>query len=163
RVVPATFLDDKEPEWKFKTSARVTLANWMVRPDNPWFARNAVNRLWAQLMGTGIVEPVDDFNDKNLPSHPELLDELARAFVASKCAVKSRVRALPGARAYQRSSAVSEPGQREPRLFARMQVKGLTAEQLFDSLVAATGYRGPDAARNRGINDGGERGLFLDR
>jgi len=139
--VPATFLDDKEPEWKFKTSARVTLANWMVRADNPWFARNAVNRLWAQLMGTGIVEPVDDFNDKNLPSHPELLDELARAFVASNYDVKYMIRALTATQAYQRSSAVTEPGQREPRLFARMPVKGLTAEQLFDSLGQATGYQ----------------------
>jgi hypothetical protein len=162
RVVPATFLDEMEPEWKFRTSARVTLAEWMVRPDNPWFARNAVNRLWATFFGYGIVEPVDDFNDKNPPSHPELLDEMARAFVAAKFDIQFMVRALTATEAYQRSSALTEAKQRDPRLFARMAVKGLTAEQLLDSLVVATGYRGPDSARNS--PDGGPvRPIFLDR
>ena len=70
-----------EPQWKFKVSSRVTLADWMTSPENPYFARASVNRLWAHLFGTGLVDPVDDLSDANPPSHPELLDELARQFV----------------------------------------------------------------------------------
>ena len=54
----------------------------MTRPDNPYFARAAVNRMWHYFFGIGLVDPVDGFGaDDNPPSHPELLDELARAFV----------------------------------------------------------------------------------
>jgi Protein of unknown function (DUF1549)/Protein of unknown function (DUF1553) len=164
RVVQATFLDEREPEWKFKTSARVTLAEWMIRPDNPWFARNAGNRAWAQFLGRGIVEPVDDFNDKNPPSHPELLNELAEAFVAARFDVQFLVRAITATRAYQRSSELTDPGQADGRLFARMAIKGMSGEQLFDSLVVATGYRAAGSRDPSDPNGGSpERSLFLDR
>jgi Protein of unknown function (DUF1549)/Protein of unknown function (DUF1553) len=164
RVVQATFLDEREPEWKFKTSARVTLAEWMIRPDNPWFARNAGNRAWAQFNGRGIVEPVDDLNDKNPPSHPELLNELAQAFVAAKFDVQFLVRAITATRAYQRSSELTDPGQADGRLFARMAIKGMSGEQLFDSLVVATGYRAAGSRDQSDPNAGSpERSLFLDR
>ena len=55
------------------------LADWVTAPDNPYFARAAVNRVWARFFGTGIIDPVDDMRDDNPPSHPELLDLLARS------------------------------------------------------------------------------------
>src|SRR5207249_922086 len=58
RVVQATFLDDKEPEWRPRTSSRVTLAEWVTAKDNPFFARATVNRVWGEVFGTGIYEPV---------------------------------------------------------------------------------------------------------
>lgn len=143
KVVQAAFLDDKDPQWKFQTSSRVTFADWMTADDNPYFARTAVNRLWAHFFGVGIVDPVDDFNDENKASHPELLDELSKAFIASKYDMKFLVRAITATDAYQRTSSMTEPGQSNPRLYAKMSVKGMTGEQLFDSLAQAVGYRDP--------------------
>src|SRR5262249_9152208 len=96
-------------------------------------------------------------------SHPELLDEMAKAFAASKFDVPFMIRAITATRAYQRSSAVTEPGQRERRLFARMAVKGPSGEQPFDSLAGAAGHPGAAARPNQAPDGGGERALFLDR
>jgi hypothetical protein len=141
KVAQATFLDGGQPEWKFKTSSRSTLADWMTSPNNPYFARTLANRLWGQLLGTGLVEPVDDFKDDNPPSHPELLDELARQFVAHQYDLKFMIRAITASQAYQLSSVTSHPSQDDPRRFARMAVKGLTPDQLYDSFVQATGFK----------------------
>jgi len=148
RTVPATFLDDQQPAWRYKSSPRVTLADWVVAKNNPFFVKATVNRLWGQLFGTGLVDPVDDFNDQNLPSHPELLDDLAAAFVASDFDLKATIRAVVMTEAFGRTSRVTEPGQRDPRLFARYAVQGLSPEQLYDSLSVALGVplEGPGAA-----------------
>lgn len=145
RTVPATFLDDKEPAWQFKKSPRVTLAEWIVAKDNPFFAKAAVNRLWGLMFGVGIVDPVDDFNEKNLPSHPELLDSLAAAFVESGFDTKFVLEAICRSETYQRASTVTDPKQKDPRLFACFPVQGLTPEQLYDSLsvVVGTPLEGP--------------------
>jgi hypothetical protein len=149
RIVPARFLDGKEPAWEPEASSRATLAGWVTRADNPWFARAAVNRLWAHFFGIGLADPVDELGEDNPASHPELLDELARAFAGHGFDTKFLIRALTASRAYQRTSARTDPSQEDPRLFARMALKGLTPEQLFDSLAAATGYReGPPRAGN---------------
>lgn len=141
KTVSALFLDDKQPGLKSGISPRTALANWITAKDNPFFARTTANRLWGQFFGRGIVDPVDDFHDGNNPSHPELLDELAGAFVASSFDLKYLIRSIGRSKAYQRSSASGNRAQEDPKLFARMAVKGLTGEQLFDSLVLATGFR----------------------
>jgi hypothetical protein len=142
--VAAKYLDDTEPAWKPGTDPRALLAEWVTRRDNPWFARAAVNRVWHHFFGVGLVDPVDGFGaDDNPPSHPELLDELSRAFVEHDFDLKFLVRAIVGTKAYQRTSRQTHPAQADPRLFARMPVRGLSAEQLFDSLVEATGYAPP--------------------
>ncbi len=139
-AVPALFLDDKEPSLKPGSSPRQALANWVTARENPFFAHAAVNRIWGQFFGRGLVDPVDDFHEGNNASHPELLDELAKAF-ATSFDVKYLIRALCRTRAYQRTSARSHSRQDDPQLFARMAVKGLSGEQLFDSLMLATGFR----------------------
>jgi hypothetical protein len=142
KVVQAKFLDGTEPQWKPRASARETLADWMTAADNPYFARAAVNRLWGYFFGTGLIDPVDDMvGSERVPSHPELLDELAREFAAHHFDLKFLIRAITSSKAYQLTSARTDPSQDEPQLFARMAVKGLTAEQLFDSLAQATGYQ----------------------
>jgi hypothetical protein len=141
RVAQARFLDGKEPRWKYKVSAREALADWMTAKDNPYFARTAVNRMWGHFFGVGLVDPVDDFNDDNPPSHPELLDELARQFVAHNYDFKFLVRAITLSKAYQRSSAYPSADRPEVRLFACMPVKGLSPEQLYDSILEATRTR----------------------
>jgi hypothetical protein len=78
--------------------------------------------------------------DDNPASHPELLDELVRQFVAHDFDSKYLIRAITGSQTYQRSSRQTDPGQANARLFARAAVRGLTPEQLFDSVMVATGY-----------------------
>ena len=164
RLVEARYLDGTEPKWADDTGPRTTLVDWLTSPENPYFARASVNRIWAHLFGTGLVDPVDDFDPSNPPSHPELLDELARGFAAHEFDLKFLIRALTRSRAYQLTSAFTHASQTDPRLFARMQVKGLTAEQIFDSLVQATGYRQDRRNQFRfGYNPNSPRGQFLAR
>ena len=137
----------------------------MTSPDNPYFARAAVNRIWAHLFGIGIVDPADDLREDNPPSHPELLDALARAFVDNHYDLKFLIRAITASKAYQRTSGVDGPAA-DPRLFTRMPVKGLTGEQLYDSLALATGFddgSGPDDANMNPFGGGGARAEFLAR
>jgi hypothetical protein len=138
RVVPAVFLDGKKPAAN-AGNPRKALAEWLTSRDNTLFARAGANRLWGHFFGIGIVEPVDDFNDQNKPSHPELLDDLAAAFARADFDAKFLIRAMCRTRAYKRTSAGVAPC--DPRLFARMSLKSLTGEQFFDSLALATGYR----------------------
>ncbi len=141
RKVKARFPDGKQPEIAPGKAARRVLADWMVARDNPYFARAAVNRVWAYLFGTGLVEPLDEMVGTDVKAgHPELLDELARGFIEHQYDLKWLMRAITSSRAYQRTSRRTDPGQDNPRLFARMHLRGLSAEQLFDSLATATGY-----------------------
>jgi hypothetical protein len=144
RVVQATFLDGKEPEWRPGAGSRATLAGWLTARDNPYFGRAAVNRLWWYVFGTGLYEPVDDLTDDHAPSHPELLDDLARAFADGGFDLKFLLRAILLSDTYQQDSTFTDPGQADPRLFARFPVQGLAPEQLYDSLtlIASAGQEG---------------------
>ncbi len=157
----ARFLDETQPRWKYNVGARATLADWLTAADNPFFARATVNRLWAQFFGIGLVEPVDDFRSDNPPSHPELLDELARQFVAHRFDLRYLVRSITASQAYQLTSAA--PASLSPRLFAHKAVKGLSPEQLFDSLAVATGYQPPPSARPQNPSPPDPRAEFLAR
>jgi hypothetical protein len=163
-VIQASFLDGTEPKWKYKAGARVTLADWVTSADNPYFARAAVNRLWAYYFGYGLVEPVDDLVGKETKSyHPALLDEVARDFAAHKFDLRYLMRALTASHVYQLTSASSS--KIDPHLFAHMAVKGLSPEQLFDSLVMAIGYQ-EQKVDPRFIffdNSGSPRAQFLEK
>jgi hypothetical protein len=142
RTIKAKFLDGSEPKWKDKESTRKTLADWITAPANPYFARATVNRMWQYFFGNGLVEPVDEMiGTDSKPSHPELLDELAKEFAAHQFDLKFLMRALTASRAYQLSSIRTAAGQDDPKLFACMPLRGLTAEQIYDSVVQATGFK----------------------
>jgi Protein of unknown function (DUF1553)/Protein of unknown function (DUF1549) len=142
RVAQATFLDGTQPVWKSKISSRATLAQWMASSSNPYFARAGANRLWAYFFGTGLIDPVDEMvGGDHRSSHPELLDLLAREFADYQFDVKFLIRAITASRAYQLTSAATHQSQDDRTLFARMPLRGLTAEQVFDSVAMATGYR----------------------
>jgi hypothetical protein len=140
KVVKARYLDGQEPEWK-DAGTRTTLVEWMTAADNPFFARAAVNRMWATFFGTGLVDESEAAANESPANHTDLLDELAGAFVAHKYDVKFLIRAITASQAYQRGSAVSDASQKDLRLFARMPLRGLSPEQLFDSLAVATEYQ----------------------
>lgn len=116
---------------------RQQLAIWMASRDNPYLARALVNRVWSHLFGRGIVEPVDDLGPRNQPSHPEILDELTDYFIDTGFDVRQLYRTLANTDAYQLSSQADSENAPPPELFARMMVKSLTAEQLYDSLSQA--------------------------
>jgi hypothetical protein len=139
--VSAHFLDGTAPEWSVKRTPREELANWLIAKDNPFFARNMANRLWAHLFGLGLIDPLDEPGEKNPPSHPELLDGLAKLLVEANYDMRLVLRGLTASRAYQLTSTLTHPSQAEPRLYARMNMKGLTPNQIYDSFATATGLR----------------------
>ena len=165
QVVPAVFLTGARPDWgdEAAQAPREVLADWIVADDNPWFARMAVNRVWAQFFGRGIVDPVDDFSELNPPSHPQVLDILARDFVASGYDLKRLVRIVTATEVYQLSSRQSHASQADPVYFARAVLRGLTPEQLFDSLAEAVGFYQPFRSDNPFVvNTNSPRAQFLD-
>jgi hypothetical protein len=162
RVAQARFLDDKEPRWRYKVNARTTLADWMTDPDNPYFARAAVNRLWAHFFGAGIVEPVDDLTDENQPSNPELLDELARQFVHHGFDFRFLIRAITLSKTYHLSSIHPSATPPNMHLFAYVAVKGLSQDQLMESLTLVTGMPSLTADRRRNVFNPAQSG-FTDK
>ncbi|MGD9722882.1 MAG: DUF1549 and DUF1553 domain-containing protein [Pirellulales bacterium] len=113
---------------------RQQLAIWMVSRDNPYLAPAAVNLVWAELFGRGLVEPLDDFGPHNPPSHPQLMDALAEWFVSTGYDLRRLYRVLANSEAYQLSSRIAGGVDPAPELFARMAVKTMSAEQVYDSL-----------------------------
>ncbi|MCS7161691.1 MAG: DUF1549 and DUF1553 domain-containing protein [Gemmatales bacterium] len=118
---------------------RVLLADWMTHPDNPFFARALVNRYWAHFFGRGIVEMPDDMRVSNPPSNPELLDALARDFVAHKYDLKHLIRTICTSRTYQLSSIPNEYNVRDKQNFARFYLRRLPAEVLVDAIDQVLG------------------------
>ena len=118
---------------------RQQLAAWWTSADNPWFAKNFVNRMWASLAGRGLVEPVDDMRMTNPPSNAELLDALARYFVATKYDVRELIRTITASRVYQLSATPNETNVRDERNFSRALFKSLGAEVALDAVCQTTG------------------------
>jgi hypothetical protein len=114
-------------------------AKWLTGPENPYFAKVEVNRLWWQLMGRGIVEPIDDFRESNPPSNPELLDALAHDFVAHKFDRKHVLRTILNSRTYQASSRPNPFNKDDEKNFSHARQQMLSAEQLLDAVCQVTG------------------------
>jgi hypothetical protein len=140
--------DFKEPDYrKIKKgpypkpffSRKEKLAAWMTSTDNPYFARAAVNRVWSQFMGRGLVHPVDDLKPDSEASHPALLDALAKEFVAHKFDLRWLMKEIMLSKTYQRDSA--GPGTvAAPKWYERARVRPLSAEELIDAMRVATGF-----------------------
>jgi hypothetical protein len=157
RTLSPKFLAGAEPKIP-GVERRPVLAAWVTSADNPYFAKAMVNRAWGQLFGRGFVNPVDDMHDGNTPSHPELLGELAYQFAAGGFDLKDLYRAVCNSQGYQRSSKPSGGNaDAPPVLFARMAVKALTPEQLFDSLTTVLGAPRGGPGPGRGPMGGGGR------
>jgi hypothetical protein len=138
---------------------RERLVDWLVAPDNPFFARAAVNRVWYHLMGRGIVEPVDDLRESNPPASAELLKALADDFVAHGFDVKRTIRLIVNSRVYQLSSLPNKFNADDKRYFSHATVRMLSAEQALDSASLAADvpeklFNLPVGARAAQIPDG---------
>ena len=118
---------------------RHDFANWLTSPENAWFAKAQVNRLWKSMMGRGLVENDDDIRATNPASHPELLDRLAREFVNSGYDNKFVLRLIANSAAYQRSSNPNGGNETDERFYSHHLLKRLPAEVLLDAYSQVTG------------------------
>jgi hypothetical protein len=118
---------------------RVTLFEWMRKPDNPFFARSFVNRVWGHYFGVGIVQPVDDFSLANPPSNPKLLDALAEDFIKNGYDLRALEKTILRSRTYQLSATTNETNRLDRNNFSRAYVRPLMAEVVVDMLNAALG------------------------
>jgi hypothetical protein len=131
-----TFPDDDA------TDPREPLARWLTAPDNPHFARTVVNRIWAHHLGRGFVEPTDAHSEANPPSHPQLLEALARDFVAHRFDLRHLHRTILNSRTYQLHGKASPANAGDNRNYSHYGTKRLHAEVLVDAIRHVTGSRG---------------------
>ncbi len=120
-------------------SRREQLASWVTSPDNPYFATSYVNRLWGYLMGTGLIEPLDDIRAGNPPTNPQLLDYLADEFVANKFNAQQMIKLICKSRVYQLSIASNEFNSDDVLNYSHAKPRRLPAEVLIDSIYFVTG------------------------
>jgi Protein of unknown function (DUF1549)/Protein of unknown function (DUF1553) len=147
------FLDGRKISQGTDVIRRAELGKLIADPNNEMLGKAFVNRMWAHFLGRGFVNPVDDFGPHNPPSHPELVAKLAEEFKKSGYNVKKLCRWIMASRAYQLSSMSmkTKGSDKSDGLFTQMQLKPMTPEQLFDSLLTAT------MAHRAGSNDDGNR------
>lgn len=135
------FLDGDYAEFTSEQDPRHALVDWMAKPDNPYFARTLVNRLWGHFFGRGIVHEVDDLRETNPPSNPELLKFLADDFVAHKFDMKHVIRQMVTSQVYQLSSQPTPDNEHDRQNYARFYARRMIAEVFLDSVNQATGVR----------------------
>ncbi len=121
---------------------RHALVDWMVKPENPFFAKAFVNRLWGHFLARGLVSEVDDLRETNPASNPELLDYLAREFIAHKFDVKFVIRTILNSKVYQLSAEPTADNKHDRQNVARYYARRLPAEVFLDAVNATCGTRG---------------------
>ena len=135
--VPACGLDGKR--FDETGDLRRQFYDWLIEPGNPYFARSFANRVWAVYFGIGLVDPVDDFSVTNPPSHPQLLQDLARTFRDSGFNLRKLEKLILTSDTYQRSSTPNALNHDDRRNFARQYVRPLIAEVALDVVNKALG------------------------
>ncbi len=161
-MIPAAYLDKTALATDVNQPARIGFAEWMTARENPYFARAIVNRVWSQLMGTPLSDPVDDFSAANPPCHPVLLDELATTFKSSGYDLTQLMRGICRSAAYQRTSRQTHDSQTRPELFARMAIKPMSPDQFADSLVQAIDHEATNDEERGDMNDDPFRRRVID-
>jgi hypothetical protein len=140
---------------------REQLARWITSKENQYFAKSYVNRVWAYLLGVGIIEPIDDIRAGNPPSNPKLLDKLTEDFVAHDFDVRHMIRTICKSRVYQHSYVANKWNKDDEINYARAVPRRLSAEALFDAIHHATGSPSklpglPPGARAAQLVDGSD-------
>ncbi len=143
-------------ELKDTDDPRQALVDWLRRPDNPYFARLWVNRVWAEYFGAGIINPPDDMNLANPPSNAPLLDYLSAGFISHNFDMKWLHRQIVNSQAYQRSLQSNATNRLDEHNFSRSVARRLSAEMLFDAIEQATAN---SAALARANADVAERAI----
>jgi len=154
---------------------RAVFADWLIQPNNPWFARNLANRAWYWLLGRGFIHEPDDVRKNNPPSHPELLAYLAKEFASHGYDMRHLFRLIVNSRTYQLSCIPVGDNPRALELFGAYPIRRLDAEVLIDAICAVTGtsesYTSaipepftflPDGSRAIALPDGSISSSFLE-
>jgi len=166
KTMKPKFLGGDEPEIKNGESRRAVLAKWLASPENPYFARNLANIIWAHFMGKGIIDPVDDVRVSNPPSNPELIEKLAAKFTEYGYDFRRLVRDICASRTYQLSTRPNDTNAQDDRNFAKAAIRRVRAEVLLDCISEVTDtkdkFQGlPRGARAVQIADGNTSSYFL--
>jgi hypothetical protein len=149
-------------EAKEGATRRENLAAWMTAPDNRYFAKSYVNRLWGYLFGTGIIDPIDDIRAGNPPTNPELLSYLEREFIKSGFDVRTVLKLICKSRAYQLSVGTNKWNEDDQINFSHASARRLSAETLLDAIYLVTGSKSkfpgmPQGTRAASLPDSGVR------
>ncbi len=139
KPLPPAPLDGGELSLNSTKDRREHLAEWLTSPDNPYFAKSLVNRVWKNFMGRGLVEAVDDMRTTNPASNEELLNALAKDFTEHAFDIKHLTRTIMNSAAYQRSSKPNEMNRQDERYYSRYIIKRLPAEAVLDAISQITG------------------------
>ena len=137
RVMPPKLLGGAVPQIQGR-DRRAILAEWLTAADNPWFASNLANRIWAQYFGRGIVGPVDDVRVSNPPSNPALLDALSRHLVDYQFDFRRLILDIATSRTYQQSVTYNDSNRHDMANFSHASFRRLRAEVLHDCLCQVT-------------------------
>ncbi|MFM2096064.1 MAG: hypothetical protein RIS70_3188 [Planctomycetota bacterium] len=153
-------LTDEAIPFKSTTSGRLELAGWIANKDNPLTARVMVNRIWLQLFGRGLVPTADDFGSAGQPpTHPELLDHVARQFIDQGWSIKRLIKELVMSRTYQLSATANQHAMEvdpDNTLLWRMTPRRLDAEILRDAILAVSEQLDPTPPVGSAVAQGGE-------
>jgi len=165
RVMKPKFLGGETPDLKGQ-DRRVVLAKWLASPQNPYFARNLANIVWAHFLGRGIIHEVDDVRVSNPPVNGELLDELARRFTEYQYDFKKLVRDICVSRTYQLTTQANETNSKDSTNFSHASLRRVRAEILFDCVSQVTQTKNkfaglPLGARAVQIANGNTSNYFL--
>ena len=166
RTLTPKFLGGAEPEITRAQDRRAILAKWLASADNPFFAPNLANIIWAHFFGIGIIEPVDDVRVSNPASNPELLAALAKRFTEYNYDFKRLVYDICTSRTYQLATRTNDSNAADTRNFAHGRIRRLRAEVLLDVITQVTQtknkFKGlPLGARAVQIADGNVGNYFL--
>jgi len=143
RIPGSRFLDEK-------TDGRIAFAAWLTSPDNPYFARAFVNRIWKMVIGRGLVEPTDDLRATNPATHPELLKKLAADLIAHDFNLRHTLKLICTSRVYGRSSAALHGNVDDDRFLSRGIERQLSSAVLADAIADVTGISEPFAEEPAG-------------
>ena len=165
KVVKPKFLGGIEPETKGK-DRRAVLGEWIASPENPYFAKNLSNIVWAHFFGQGIVDEVDDVRVSNPAVNPELLNDLGQKFIEYNYDFKKIVRDICNSRTYQLSTKANATNESDLTNFSHAKLRRIRAEVLLDIISQITEtknkFRGlPVGARAVQIADGNTTNYFL--
>jgi Protein of unknown function (DUF1549)/Protein of unknown function (DUF1553) len=165
QVMKPKFLGGAEPDVAGK-DRRLVMATWLASPDNPYFATNLANIVWAHFFGRGIIHEVDDVRVSNPPSNGELLAELGKKFTDYKYDFKKLVRDICTSRTYQLSTVPNASNESDGRNFSHQSVRRIRAETMLDVISQVTETKNkfpglPLGARAVQIADGNVSTYFL--
>jgi len=165
RVMQPKFLGGATPDVKGK-DRREVLAEWIASPENPYFAKNLANIVWAHFLGKGIIDPVDDVRVSNPAMNPELLEALGQKFQEYHYDFRRLIKDICASRTYQLATETNASNEGDTRNFSHGMIRRMRAEVVLDALSEVTEtpekFRGlPLGARAVQIADGNTSDYFL--